>query len=192
MKRFLEAGGGWKDRNTVFDRLDNLDVFDGLRINLERILVEDDQVSPLACFEGPFAGLLAVLLGRPFGHALEAFIGSDALVETDFRTGAGDAVHGGVKHHHLVERGDDEVGVVGRAESGVNGVAHRRDIHGLLPAAVGDVGVGKVEGMQSVEGGADLVLHILGDLILAYELGVDGGHVPRFAVVAGADELVGS
>ena len=51
--------------------------------------------------------------------------------------------------------------------------------------------LGEVEGVQGVEGGPHLVFHELRDLILAHELRVNGGDVPRAAVVARAGKFVG-
>ena len=49
----------------------------------------------------------------------------------------------------------------------VDRVAHRADVHRLLLAAVGDVRLGEVVGVQRVERRTDLVLHVLVELVLA-------------------------
>jgi hypothetical protein len=48
----------------------------------------------------------------------------------------------------------------------------------------------EVERVQSEKGGTDFVLDEFGDLILAHELRLDGGHIPRAGVVPGAGELI--
>ena len=90
----------------------------------------------------------------------------------------------------MIERRHHEIGVVRGAKTGINGIAHRADEAGLLAAAVGDVGISEVIGVQGVEGRTNAVLHKAGDLVLAQELGVDGGHVPGPRDVALADGLV--
>ncbi len=191
-KEFIVVSGCLgPDGGAVFDGLGDVDVFDGGGVDGEGIFVEDDEVGAFALFERAFGGFFAVLFCGPCGHGEEAFVWGDALIWADGLAGAGGAVDGGVEHHHLVERGDDEVGVVGGAEAGIDGVAHGADVGGLFGAAVGDVGVGEVESVERVEGWADAVLDEFRDLVAAEELGVDGGDVPWFGEVAGACEFVG-
>ena len=146
------------------------DVLDLHRIDLERVLTQDDEVGEFADCKGALAVLLVILFGRPFGHGFEPFEGCHTLVGTDCGTATGDAVHSGGKHHHLVERSDDKVGVITRAETGIDGVAHGREIHCLFLAAVCDVRFCEVEGVEGVERGANLVFDELGNVILAHEL----------------------
>ena len=118
-------------------------------------------------FKGAFGGLFVVLFGHPLGHGLESLERSHTLVKPDLSSSAGNAVHGRPKHHHLVEGGDDEVGMVGRAQTGIDRITHRADVHSLLLSAIRQMCLGKIEGVQGVERGSYLVFHELRDLVIA-------------------------
>ena len=133
------TGRSGVDSSAFLDGLDNLHVADVHLVHLERVLVEDDEVGKLSDFERSLGALFAILFRRPFGHGLEAFERRHPLVWSDLAAAAENAVYGCPEHHHLVEWGDYEIGVVGGSQSGVDRIAHRADIGALRLSPIGDV-----------------------------------------------------
>ena len=81
------------------------------------------------------------------------------------------------------------VWLVGRAP--IDCVAHGADVHSLCPAAIGNVCLGEVVGVECVERRRDLVGHVLVELVGPHELRVDDGDAAVLRRVIGGRELVG-
>lgn len=72
--------------SAFLDRFDNANGLDGLRIDLQRIPVEDDKIGEFPGLERPFGALFLDLPRRMIGDCQQALIGRQSLL----RSGAPD------------------------------------------------------------------------------------------------------
>ena len=85
-----------ENRNTFFDGLQNGDVFDARRLDLQGILIEDHQISEFASLQGPFGVLFFDLEGSHGRHGPQSVVGWDAFVGSDDFAGTGETVYAGI------------------------------------------------------------------------------------------------
>ena len=112
-----------KDRPPLLDRFQHLDRADAAGIHLERIALQDHQVSAFARLKGALALFFEILIGRPVRHRLEGHVGGHPLGGPQHEAAAGGAQHGrlgqaqhvGGHHRGIIVVGEDHPLAVGIA-----------------------------------------------------------------------------
>ena len=121
----MRAALGLPDDLALLDGLEDLEIAQVVNIDLERVVLHDAEVGQLANLEGALAILLAVLERTVLGDALETLVDGDLLGLVQLNSVLGDALDRAPHALEQVRAQHRAVGVEGRAQAEVEGIADR-------------------------------------------------------------------